>query len=722
MGYYLDDERVISARTEDLRSVLRTVANRYIGQNPPFDVSFYAYNTQGIKQDSNYRFVFNFDEIYPQSRPESNIYAWSKLWSDEDAAMSFEVSCFGPVIVYCNGERVFKPNVFIERKKEVSATFTVKLKKGWNSFILHFIRTTAGCGGTLGAVSSRHRPLSFIVPSEDRAGQKGWLYTLPLTESMVLLPEIGMSEADTGFLWFPEKDWSPKQEKMSQMARMFSLQSGYHAFGWSVLHAGRNTEFFFRGRNTGSIMIYIDKEPVYRSAESGEFEFNMKLCYGKHSILVKNECGATDWGFTLECFDGEKSVSFRCPVNVRGSEEAWLYAGPFPSAVQYGPDEICTMIKPFESDGQKVYWRLDKPGMVVRPYNDSKLFGEWNYPLGVTLYGLLETGRYTDEPWYRRYVAEHVSLSTRFFEYSLWDGEQYGAASMHNLLTTIGTLDDCGSFGSLMLEAAEELPDREYVRIADYIADFIVNRLERMPDGTFFRVNRNYQLMDGTLWADDLYMSIPFLCRYYKLTGNKKYIDEAAKQIIGFHKYLYRPDKKIMSHVYDVNFGKATEVSWGRGNGWVAFSCSEILAFLPENHSLRNEILDIFSDLCEGYLALQDHEGMWHQVLTDWESYPEASCTSMFLCAFARGVRNGWLKVPGKYIRAVNKAWKGLCGTVIDQDGNVYGICRGSGFSFSADYYKNDLGWLVNDTHGTGIILLAGVEYGRMTEWLEKEK
>jgi hypothetical protein len=37
----------------------------------------------------------------------------------------------------------------------------------------------------------------------------------------------------------------------------------------------------------------------------------------------------------------------------------------------------------------------------------------------------------------------------------------------------------------------------------------------------------------------------------------------------------------------------------------------------------------------------------------------------------------------------------------------VYGVCRGSEFAFSSDYYKNDLLPRLNDTHGIGIVLLA---------------
>lgn len=46
----------------------------------------------------------------------------------------------------------------------------------------------------------------------------------------------------------------------------------------------------------------------------------------------------------------------------------------------------------------------------------------------------------------------------------------------------------------------------------------------------------------------------------------------------------------------------------------------------------------------------------------------------------------------------------------IDKDGNVYGVCRGSGYSFNKYYYKDELTWRLNDTHGIGIVLLAGIE------------
>jgi rhamnogalacturonyl hydrolase YesR len=128
----------------------------------------------------------------------------------------------------------------------------------------------------------------------------------------------------------------------------------------------------------------------------------------------------------------------------------------------------------------------------------------------------------------------------------------------------------------------------------------------------------------------------------------------------------------------------------------------------------------MFRELCAGFLAQQDEKGMWHQVLNEHDSYPETSCTSMFAYAFARGVQYGWLEKPAPYVRAVFKAWEALNRYSIDRLGNVHGVCRGSEFSFTSEYYKKDLLWNLNDTHGIGIVLLAGVEVIRLTEFLIK--
>jgi hypothetical protein len=110
---------------------------------------------------------------------------------------------------------------------------------------------------------------------------------------------------------------------------------------------------------------------------------------------------------------------------------------------------------------------------------------------------------------------------------------------------------------------------------------------------------------------------------------------------------------------------------------------------------------------------------MWHQVLTHPDAYPETSCTAMFAYAFARGVQFGWLENTEPYIQSVIDAWTGINTVGIDKLANVHGVCRGSEFSYSPEYYKKELLPNLNDTHGVGIVLLAGVETHRLIQFLK---
>ena len=211
-------------------------------------------------------------------------------------------------------------------------------------------------------------------------------------------------------------------------------------------------------------------------------------------------------------------------------------------------------------------------------------------------------------------------------------------------------------------------------------------------------------------------MSGPFLCRYSELTGSMEGMNACANQLLQYKDLLFMPDKQIMSHMRCLRNGKSNRIPWSRGNGWVLFTLSELLQKLPVGHEKRPALLLFFRELSAGYMKLRDASGLWHQILDEPGTYLESSATAMFICAFSRGLRNGWYDVAvlDEVRSAVERAWKGLCEQAIDRDGNLYGVCRGSGFSFSRAYYRT-LMWNFNDTHGIGIVMLAGVEYLKLT-------
>ena len=714
MGYYFDDSQSINAyEGTDPQAIISSLAYRYMGQNLKHGLYYRAYTNNGIVRTTDYRYLVDFNKIFPDSKDKECVWAFTKFYSAGKSSFGWDINCFGPMVVYVNGEVAYKSDIFKERYSETSTRVFMDVEEGWNDIRIQFKKTKAGFGGQFGTWIGKW-DMYTLMPTKERDGQEGFVFTELVPDDYVPEFEIGMSEKNFDKKFYPVINWADDEMKKGQLTRMFGTPNGQYAVGYTKVFADdiNNTTHKFTLDTKGETVVYINKKEVFKT-KGGKETFDATLPLGTYDVYVKCICNGSDWGYTLEC----DTVEFESAARVKGTDDVWMYIGTFVNDFEFPFDTASDMLHIVGEPA--TYWRLDAPDTFVRPYNENTLFGRWNYPLGVTMYGLLHTAIAIGSEDIKNYIKDHVQLCIDTLEYALWDKEQYGGAtSIHNLLTSIDSLDDCGSFASMMLEVNKYLGLRDVKKVSDYVGDYIYNHQSRLEDGTFFRKEMMHHFHNMTMWADDLYMSVPFLVRYSQFTGDQKYLDDAANQFFGFKKRLFMPEEKIMSHVYDFKYDSKTNVPWGRGNGWVVFSMTELLEVLPEDHPKRNDLIEFLNTLCEGYLALQDDEGMWHQVLNDHESYPETSCTSMFIYAFSRGIRFGWLKNPEKYVKAIYKAWKGISKTSVDSNGNVYGVCRGSEFSFIADYYKYELGWNLNDTHGTGIVMLAGIEVIRLNKFL----
>ncbi|MCZ8522428.1 MULTISPECIES: glycoside hydrolase family 88/105 protein [Paenibacillus] len=759
MAYVEEHESIAertAGRTEDM---LAAVANRYIGANPKLPPVYRVIHKGGFRRDAEYRYEMNLAEKLGELEGGQFVYAWAKLWAEQEGEQPLRISCYGPVRVFVNDAWVFQSNQRDDVLPEQTAEFNAPLRRGWNQVVLEFTSAATGCGGRFGTGLIKAAPLHFLAPTKEREGQEGWVYSEPQAARWygVKPAEAELSGAEPmgapgsepfriGSLaqeisspvrWLPERTWDAEAEQRGRFARVLGETGhGKLAFAWAKLdnRGAAPGEVTLKGRCTGRCALYLGGRLVYETpAEGGgsaaAIAVALQVPVGAHDFVIRSEGGgegAAAWGFEFEPFEvdvqgGAEEVRWVQPYPVRGMEEPWLYLGPFRRGTEPSIEDVPTMETLFGEGEERVYWRVDQPDGWVRPYLENPLFGRWNYPLGVTLYGILETGRELGRADYIDYAADHIGQCTRVGEYSLWDAQQYGGPGTNHQLALIDSLDDCGSFGATLLRILREreLPGGRWA--ADRIAEYISREQDRLPSGMLYRRRGHSQLMHGTVWCDDLYMSTPFLCRYYELTGDEAYLTDAANQFLQYKELLFMPERRIMHHVYNLRFGKPNTVAWGRGNGWVLFSLTELLETMPEGHPKRPEILGFYRELCSGYLALQDEDGLWHQVLTDPQSYPEASCTSMFIYAFSRGVRFGWLQDPAPYVQAVRRGFDGLTRTCIDKHGNVYGVCRGSGYSYSALYYKERLSWLLNDTHGIGIVLLAGIETLRLRSYLAQD-
>lgn len=214
-------------------------------------------------------------------------------------------------------------------------------------------------------------------------------------------------------------------------------------------------------------------------------------------------------------------------------------------------------------------------------------------------------------------------------------------------------------------------------------------------------------------WCDALFMAPPALVKLSMTTGDTKYMKRSDELYHECYDLLYNKEEHLFAR--DLGYvikGEATDryeangkkIFWSRGNGWVMGGLALLMSELPADYPERPFYENLFREMAEKIISIQQADGLWRASLLDPESFPggEASGSGFFTFSLAWGINNGLLERE-KYLPAVIKAWSGLNG-LIQPDGHV-GWCQPIGAdprkNFSAESWE---------VYGTGAFLLAGSE------------
>ena len=337
-------------------------------------------------------------------------------------------------------------------------------------------------------------------------------------------------------------------------------------------------------------------------------------------------------------------------------------------------------------------------------------FNKWQYVNGVLTVGMLRLSEVLKDPVYSNYSRKNFSFIFDNLDYfkKIYTG---GSQSVeYRPVFRMGSLDDCGSMAAGLLDVYAFDKRADYLEYLQRVGDYIINKQVRFDDGTLARNGPRKM----TLWADDLYMSVPYLARMGKLTGDQKYFDFAIKQVEQFNRYIYDSTTGLYFHTYFNDENMNGVARWGRCNGRVALAQAELLHYLPANHPKRNVLTKLLLRQIVGFSRYQDSSGMWHQVLDRPESYQESSVTAMFVYTVARAVNEGWIN--RRFITIAQNGWDALAKKVT-ADGQVPDICIGTSVEEDLQYYYSRPKAL-NDTHGLGAFLMAGAEMVRAKDKL----
>jgi unsaturated rhamnogalacturonyl hydrolase len=332
-------------------------------------------------------------------------------------------------------------------------------------------------------------------------------------------------------------------------------------------------------------------------------------------------------------------------------------------------------------------------------------FNKWMYVNGVLTVGMMQLADVTKDNKYSDYSRKNYSFIFNNLDYFKKQFDAGVNSVEYAPVFRLGSLDNVGAMSAGLMDVYALDKKKEYMDYLQRGADYIINKQVKFPDGTLARNNPRKM----TLWADDLYMSVPFIARMGKLTGDNKYFDFAIKQVEAFNRYIYDSTTGLYFHCFYNDENTNGVARWGRCNGWVALAQAELLNNLPANHPKRPELIKLLLRQIIGFSRYQDTSGMWHQVLDKPNSYEESSVTAMYTYAVARAVNQGWINP--RYITIAQNGWNALTKRVTD-NGELRDICIGTSIEEDISYYYNRPKE-TNDTHGLGAFLLAGSEISR---------
>ena len=272
-----------------------------------------------------------------------------------------------------------------------------------------------------------------------------------------------------------------------------------------------------------------------------------------------------------------------------------------------------------------------------------------------------------------------------------------------------------------------DLTGKEKYRVAmDTLYSQLLSQ-PRTPEGGFW----HKQVYPQQMWLDGLYMAEPFYAEYtarYVTDSLQKAANYAdiAHQFTLIYDHTLDPETGLLRHAWDSSHQMfwcnpetgQSDHAWGRALGWYCMALVEVAEILPDGEG-KDSLVNILNTLYNVLPLYADAEtGLWFQVLDQpyrEGNYLEATCSAMFIYAWLKGCRLGFL---GNREGAVHGYESLLKTFVTEEDGlvNLNQCCEVAGLGGKEnrrgdyEYYINEK-VRSNDPKGIGPLIWAALEY-----------
>lgn len=504
------------------------------------------------------------------------------------------------------------------------------------------------------------------------------------------------------------------------------------AYAFSYIAVENKEKFKFGISYLQPLKIWINNKLIYKSSKSFNLLFFKEIAYsifsfqdtfsiclkkGLNKIVIESYNAKHQIIYLRELTPPQQNpISKFLPIcNLNNYTWTWCFL-PIDSSKKQEIliDSIFSKII-----SKKYACNIPEPSIIKRlaisinnTFNKDS-YADWNYANGILMLSLINFSKAIGDEYYLNFVKKYCDFIYKNLD--LFKKQYYIDHDIRGSYYRIfrrGMLDDTGGPILPFVELKMMLMNSDYDTLINNMINYVFHEQTRLNDGTLCRPEPE----EWTVWADDMFMSVPLLMRAGVLYKDKKYFDEATKQIINFNKYLFDSKIGLYKHGWFSRTNKKSKVYWGRANGWVIWATSEALKFLPKDHPAYKRVKKIFVTHLKGILKYQEESGMWHQILDDKSSFEETSCTAMFIVGLSHGIINGM--IDKKYSANVFKAWHALQNK-IDSTGIVKDICCGTGIGTSADFYK-EREKFNNDPRGLGAVIKAGIEIVALEKYIQE--
>lgn len=326
---------------------------------------------------------------------------------------------------------------------------------------------------------------------------------------------------------------------------------------------------------------------------------------------------------------------------------------------------------------------------------------DWNWREGVLMFGIEHAQQALNDrkllEYSRRYLAHHLACGIHL---QSSDDTTPGLAAVER---------SCRG-------------DRQFSTLASQVAEYHL-RAPRSASGLILHLGSAYPSFVRSrfpdAWVDSLFCFVPMLMRYSAYSGDARFENEAARQLLAFARVLSDPASHLVTHAYEDSPGGGPvppfdhHAFWARGNGWMLVSLVDALEHLPTDHGARTELVGYAKGLEAALRAVQRPTGLFGTLLQDPDSYEETAGSALILYAMARGARLGLFDDATRV--AAERGGRGLWAVVRRRgpEAQVTGTSLGTN-PIEALYARTPTADQVS--YGVGAWLLAAVEIARLLE------